>query len=327
MSRELQFLVFIAFGLLCLVGGVVARERRWLDERHSATIHLHTLAWTWSAAALVGLWRIPINVQSLVVLGFQPVLMVIMCYSAIPIARLLGCSRQQTAVVALGSGFSNNGFTLGGFLAYLLIEPADASLAYGVAYSIVMSATAVFLIYPLARHYSPRPNDRAHWSMARLIAANFLNLRALPLYAGLLGALFSALKVPFPAFLEKYYLIHLIFYLGTLGGYGGIGLRLRIHHHEILHHLRPHLLLTVLKFALTPIIATALLLTLQWSGYRLDPSAYCFIILETLVPAGVLSVMLSNLFHLDARLASALWITNTLLFVVIPLPFILWWLG
>ena len=38
-------------------------------------------------------------------------------------------------------------------------------------------------------------------------------------------------------------------------------------------------------------------------------------------------VMLANLFYLDTRMASAIWIVNTVLFVVIPLPIILYLLG
>ena len=44
-----------------------------------------------------------------------------------------------------------------------------------------------------------------------------------------------------------------------------------------------------------------------------------------MMPAGIIMVMLANLFGLDARMASVLWMWNTVMFLAIPLGVILWW--
>ena len=49
--------------------------------------------------------------------------------------------------------------------------------------------------------------------------------------------------------------------------------------------------------------------------------------IETVMPGGIIMVMLANLFHLDTRMASVTWMWNTLLFLVVPLPVILWLFG
>jgi len=48
------------------------------------------------------------------------------------------------------------------------------------------------------------------------------------------------------------------------------------------------------------------------------------VILEAFSPIAINVVIVSNLFGLDARLAAALWLSNTLAFCILPLPVILY---
>ena len=48
------------------------------------------------------------------------------------------------------------------------------------------------------------------------------------------------------------------------------------------------------------------------------------IVLEAFTPTAINMVIVANLFHLDARLASQLWTVNTLGFAVVVLPLVMW---
>ena len=49
--------------------------------------------------------------------------------------------------------------------------------------------------------------------------------------------------------------------------------------------------------------------------------------IQAFTPSALNLVIVSNLFHLDARLASVLWLWNTVIFCVVCLPLLIWWWG
>jgi len=327
--HTIQFLAFCLFGLASLAAGYTARRRGWLHEDASRTIHFHTVVWVWSLAMLLSLWRIPPLPENLWLLLIQPVVMAATAYGVIPLAKWVGCTKPQIGVMAIGAGLSNNGFTLGAYLCYSLLSPPQEALAYGLAYVSIQVASTVLLIYPLARHYSqthppdqPSPNKE---SLARLIIGSYVNIRAMVLYAALAGVAFAVMKVPFPTIIDRWHVVTVLFYLGAFGGYFGIGLRLRLGDSKA--YLKQHALLAVMKFMVAPTVAAGVLALIGFTPWPLGDVARQVVRIETVMPGGIIMVMLANLFHLDTRMASVTWMWNTLLFVAVPLPVILWLFG
>jgi len=317
---------FVIYGLFCvgsLCGGYTARKRRWVDERWSRTIHFHTVVWVWSLAAMLSLWRIPVRTENLWLLAIQPVLMGVTAYGMIPVAKWMGCNRTQTGVMALAAGVSNNGFTLGAYICYTLLDPPVEALAYAIAFVTTNAITAVVLLYPLARHYGQGHGEDV-WTV-RSVMKSFLDLRAMSLYTASLGVALAVMEVPVPGVVDRWHIIDGLFYVGALGGYVGIGLRLRLG--DGLVYIRQHAVLAVLKFAVIPILALMMLQAIGLTPWPLGPLAGQVVQIQAFMPAAILSVMLANLFHLDARMASVVWVWNTVIFLVIPLPVIIWLVG
>lgn len=318
--RTIAFLVFTAFSLLALLAGYVARKRNWLSEAASRPIHLHTVIWLWSPICILTLWRIPLDKRNLWLLLLQPLTMAIPAYAMIPLARMLGFNRSHTGVLAISSGLSNNGFTLGAYLCFALLNPAQNALAYAMACVSIMQATMVFIIYPIARAYGHSEQEE---SLSRLILANFTDIRSVPLYAALTGLALAVFHVPFP---EKWFgpgLLTTLFYVGGLGTYMGIGMRLRLGDSK--SYFKDYAVLGLMRFAAIPALTALLLLLIRLTPWPLDPLAQQVFQIEAFVPAATMTVIMANLFHLDARMASVTWLWNTILFVVVPLPLLIWY--
>jgi len=326
MSTEtIRFLIFGLFSFTSLCGGYTSRRRNWIHEDFSRQIHWYTVVIVWPLAMLLSLWRIPVRPENLWLLAIQPTLMVCTAYGMIPLARLLRCTRSQTGVMVLAAGLSNNGFTLGAYLCYSLLEPSQEALAYGLAFVSIQIASMVILIYPLAQHYS-QTNDQpsnGNRSIIHLILSSYFDLRATALYAALTGVFLAVWEVPFPQVIDEWQIITLLFYLGAFGGYFGIGLRLMLG--ESKTYLKHFMLLGSVKFIAAPVIVAVMLMLIRLTPWQLPPVAQQVVRIESAMPTGIIVVMLANLFHLDTRMASVLWVWNTVMFLAVPLLVILWW--
>jgi len=322
--RTARFLVFIAFSLACCAAGYIARRRKWVTEHASRAVHFYTLILFWSASALIGFWELPLDrpgglTQLFILMACQPVLMVAAALVMAPLARAIGCTRPQRGVMILAAGLSNHGFTLGAYLCYAILDPGEAAMAYGIAFVMSMILFNVLLFYPVAQHFSaaaPAP-------MRTLIRRSLLDVRAMPLYASALGLALNLTLGKAPALLREYYLVDLLFFLGAAGAYGGIGLRLRLGDMHGLY--RQHALLAVVQFVFHPLATIGLIALLGLTAAPPGELITRVMTVEAFMPTAIVVVILSNLFHLDARFASILWTVNTAAFCLIPLPLLIWW--
>ncbi|MEX0886697.1 MAG: AEC family transporter [Phycisphaeraceae bacterium] len=339
--RTVQFLIFCVFSVASLAAGYAARRRNLVTEDFSRPLHFVTVVFLWSAVSLLSLWKLPLGRDNIWLLVIEPLLVAVPAYGIIPIARYFGCTRKQTGVLALAAGLGNLGFTLGGYLCYtLLANPeliarpdladadaanaaADAALAYAVAQVTIMSTTGVVVLYPLARHFGD--TDTTGESLATLIRRSLVDLRAMMIYTGILGVALAYLGVPQPAWIDRVGVIDVLFYLGAFTAYAGIGLRLRLG--ETWRHLRLHAMLAGMRFVTIPLLTLALVSLAALSPAPPNVLLRHVFLVEAFMPAAIQLVITANLFHLDPRQASSLWLVNTLLFLAVPLPVMIWLLG
>ena len=195
------------------------------------------------------------------------------------------------------------------------------ALAYGVLTVMTMSASAVFFLFPLA--YKLGDNGQGDDPLRTVIFRSFVNWKAMMFYLAAVGVALAYLRVPFPQVVHDWYLLKILFYLGAASAYFGVGLRL--HLSEIRPHAKAHLLIAGIKFVALPLLTGAILLAAMTVGIIAPPPPLMVqsLMLLAFMPAAIQTVILSNLFHLDARMASSVWLINTLAFFIIPLPIIL----
>ena len=344
--KTVQFVAFAAFSIAAFGAGYTARVRGWVHEDFSRRLHLFTLVGPWSLVILLSLWQSPPGPQAAWLVVIEPVLVVVPALLMVPLARRLGFDRKQAAVLAISAGLCNAGFTLGGFIAYTaitdpsLVPPwidaagmtdaarsraaSNAALSYAIAQVTVMSVFAVVVMYPLALRMGgdgDAESGGAGGSLRKLMWDSFVDVRAAQLYAAVIGALLGWFGPELPEAVGDLRLLDVLMFLGAGGAYAGIGLRLHIGHS--LRQVRAHALLAAFRFALVPLITAAIILALRAIGQPQSPLGERVLLINAFMATAIQSVMIANLFHLDTRLASGLWVVNTVLCLAVPLPVIL----
>ncbi len=316
----IRFIIFALFSGVCLAGGYLARKRRAAAEQISRPLHLWTVVLVWSPVALVAFWHLPLDRDTFVLMTLQPVQMLIAWGAAVLVARMLKCERGQTAVVILSAALSNQGFTLGAYLCYALLSPSDQALSYAMAFVTMMQVFMVLVFYPIARSYSSDTGTQAE-PMGKLIRQNFLDIRAAPLYLALVGIMLSGFSVAIPSWIGEYHVMEILFFIGAIGSYAGIGLRLRLG--DSRKYLKLHFALAAIRFALVPLAMMGVLAMLHFTPLGLGTLPRDVVVIEVFTPTAIAAVIVPNLFGLDARLASVLWLWNTIIWGAICLPVIL----
>lgn len=338
--KTLQFVAFALFSIAAFGGGYTARVRGWVHEDFSRRLHLFTLVGPWSMVMLLSLWQSPPGMRMAWLAAIEPVLVIVPTLLMIPVARMLGFDRRQTAVLAIAAGLTNIGFTLGGFIAYSVltdptllppwIDPAGlsetqrsaetsrAALSYAVSQVTVMSVLAVIVMYPLALRMGGEATDGR--SVRRLMWDSFVDVRATQLYAAVAGALLGWFGPELPSAVEQGPLLDVLMFIGAGGAYAGIGMRLHVGHS--LRQIKAHALLTTFQFVLLPLLTLLVITALRLIGQAQPPMGERVLLINAFMATAIQSVMIANLFHLDTRLASGLWVVNTALCLLIPLPVI-----
>jgi len=309
------------------------RKRGWVNESASRAVHLWTVVLLWSPVSLISFWQLPVDGQVPRLIGLQLLMMLWGWFVISRVARLFGFDRDRTGVLTLSTVLSNQGFTLGAFLCYSILRPADQALSYAMAFVVSMQLFMVLIFYPVARRYELAARRDAEPEVVfddvpvgRLILSSFLDIRAAPMYAALAGLGLNGAALGMPRWLsgEGPFMTGLIF-AGAAGSYLGIGLRLRMG--DIRGHGLNHLVVGCAKFIAMPLAMAATLVALRWIGYPFKPLVEQVLLISSFMPTAMNSVIICNLFHLNARAASVLWLVNTVLFLAIPLPLILWLFG
>lgn len=320
--QTLKFIVFMVFLGFCLAAGYLARRADWLHENHSRKLHLLTVIVLWPAVTLISVWGMRIEAQDIWLLVIPTLQVAVGAYGAIPVCKLFRLSRNHTGVIVIASGLGNLGFTMGAYLAYCLLDPAEQALADGIAFVTVMQVVMVPLVYPLARRYGT--SSEQDEPTARLVMKSFADLRAMPLYAAATGLILGTLEVPRASWLISPIFLNILIYLGAAGAVIGIGMRLRLG--DLIRYPAENVVLAIMRFAVLPLATLGLISLIELTPIPLTSPLREVAIIEGFVSTALLTVMLSNIFHLDTRLASSAWLVNTILFLALPLPVLLWWL-
>ncbi len=222
----------------------------------------------------------------------------------LPLTGLAGRSRQTFLI---SSTLSNHGFTLGGFLCFMLL--GEAGLGYAVFMVLYFMPYVFGFIFPAARLACNHGGaGRTSWRDLVLVPQN------LPLAALCTALALSAFRVTRPAVfmpLAPLMFVSIGLYYFTLG--------VTFRGADVRRAGRAHLCLGLVKFIIVPFIAWTVL---RLSG--LEPLMQSVIFIQACMSTAIYSVITAVLFDLDERLASALFVVNTVVCLVLAVPLLFW---
>ncbi|MEM1212420.1 MAG: hypothetical protein AAGI68_09000 [Planctomycetota bacterium] len=328
---------FLAFSVLSLGLGYAARRSGVVREELSRAVHWVTVVVVWSLIMVATLWKLPVTGGLWWILVVTPLTVAVPPLVAIRLARAMGGDRGTVGVVAIASSIGNTGYLMGASVCYTLLAAtdagellpeeaakgaADAAMAYGMAVVNVMSICGIFILYPLAWRFGEQAGVASGVPVWRLMLKNFTDLRAAMFYAAGVGVVLSAAGVPYPASVDDWYITEVLLYLGALGTYFGIGMRVRLG--SLWRPVRWHGFVALFRFGFALALTAGLLGV--GAAFGLVPSRLLrdTLLIEAMVPMATQAVIIPNLFGMDAALAARLWVVSTGLFVVAVLP-VLWW--
>ena len=293
-------------------GGYLLRRLGVLRERHAPNISMGLLMVAYPSIAFLAIWSVSLEIK-LVALPFIQLLSFFgMLGASLVLSRLHNLNQKDRGTFLMACAMTNQGFTMGGMVCYMLHGQEGLGLAQ--LYVILWAPLTLLVIFPLANYYNPRETGS---SVGQVLVRGIWHPRTLSGAGLVAGLIFSSLKVPYPAWIKTYDVVRILVIAGTFSYTGMIGLSL--HFGRIQRYFRLYLTQGVIKFVIGPLLA---LLFIFIFGLRLDTTVGAVALTQGFMPSAVNTVMIANLFGLNARMASALFVINTAIFLLVVLPFL-----
>lgn len=258
-------------------------------------------------------WVIILVVWALEPIGWQVAILPLICVLLIllmwPLAALLG-RRQFTNPRSLApwvicSMFSNQGFTFGAFLCYILLGTQGAALAS--IYTIPFSPMVYLVGFYVASYYVQGKGQSPGQALAQTVRFSYSRNPMLGILAGLL---LLGLGPPLPKLGLR--LIDIAVPLSTGVALFAIGVSLRPS--RVPGYLRPVVLIHILKFVVTPLLGLSLTYLFGLWG-KADNQLVQVVFIETSTPVAIMSLIVAQVTDLNIDLANSLWVTTNLVAV------------
>ena len=305
MSIHVKFALFQCAIIIPFIAGTALRSRlarpevlsRGLVRANVIGLEPLIVLWcTWGLRLSADLMVLPVFGVGLVAAG------VLAGSVAATLLKLRGVRRKSFLIC---SSLANHGFTMGGALCYFFFGER------GLGYSVILVLYFIPYVYCLVFPYVKARSGSPIYPRGELKKIIF-NLQNMPLFAMAAGLLVNTSGIGRPniAFpVDALLLTSVSLYYFTLGiTFTGV---------DIGGMRRELAALSVIKFIIVPGVAFLLL-----SALPLEPVVKGVIQLQACMPAAIYSVVTAVLFDQDSKLASSLFVCNTVIFLVAVLPVI-----
>lgn len=320
-AEDLAKIRFLAMFIVLfggVAGGYLATARLGLDEnlaRKLMNFVMIVLNWP---AALVAIWQMDMRLSVLAVPIVGVVLLLASSLFALFAFRFHDLDTRGRLTAVMAGGLANLSHTGGAFVCYALFGLHGYAL--GHLYLALWLPTVYVIWMPILKAWEQRALGRRVGFTRR----DFLDARLMGLWGIGAGILLNFSGLRAPELLTKWYVMDPFIYAASGLTFFAIGMRLSIS--RLRNYIPLYFTLGAVKFLLTPAAAAVLLwLCADWlSG--LPPVARNVIMVQSAAPCAVLMATMANVFDLDGRMGSALWVVNTAMFalVVVPVLFLIY---
>jgi predicted permease len=316
----LKFAVAAGVVILATTAGYVCRQYRWVSEARGEPLMTFVGVFGYPAVGFLSVWGTRLEATDAVLPLMAAAHAVGMLFLSLAAARWVTADRRERGLFALAGGVGNNGFTMGALVLYLLYGESGMGLAN--VYILLFVPVVVLVMYPLARHHAV---ERPSGSLGSLMAASVLDWRSVGLPAILAAIGLSAAGVPRPPLIAAWHVVDALIFVVTPLAFFGIGLRLHIS--RVLPLWRMLVGLAVMRFGVGAALGIGLAAATGLTPWPLAELRWKVYVIESFVPTSVTMVAVANMFGLNPREASALFVVNTAMYLVLVLPGVFWLFG
>ncbi len=315
-----RLLTIFALVAAAMAAGYFARRLGLVRE--SAAKIIMTLISTigYPPVGFLAIWSLRLQASDAVLPIAGALQAVCMIMLGLAVGRLIAKDRAEVGLFGLASGVANHGVTMGGFVILLLF--GEVGLARSSVYVLMFWPVVVLLGYPIARC---RADGATRMPLWRLYVSNLVDVRSIGLLTGAAGILLSAFGVPRPEFITQWGFVDVMVFMLVPVAYFAVGLRLHFSH--VLQTWRLIVGLSVMRFVVSLGIGVCILAATHLTPWPLTGLSRDVMLVQAFVPTAVLVVAVANMFNLRPRTASAMFVANTLIYLVFVLPWVLWAMG
>lgn len=314
-----KFIVMLAVIVVSSVAGYVARRRGWVSESAGRPILLATLILGYPIVGTLPVWVLPLRADD-VWIPSQCVLLTLSCFVVgLLVGRLHRLGRADLGVYSYAAGHSNIGFTMGGFICFCL--GGEQALAYTLIYVLAWNVMMFGGFFPLANAFAEHPVRRTPGRILREV----LDVRSLPLVGTVLGLVLNVWGVRRPEIIEQLRVVDVAVLLTTAAMFFIIGLTL--HPGRLTEAVRLHASLAAIKFVVSPLLGLAWIGLGQRLGLRISGLQRDVLIIQSMMPMAMFVTVVANLYGLNPRLATGLFVVNTVGFLIVVLPILVFVYG
>lgn len=310
-----KFVISACVIVLSTVAGYLCRRRGWLAETASERIMTWVAVFGYSSVGFLTVWGTTLHPSDAILPLWAVLHMLVMTFLSLAVAPWFAGDRAERGLFALIAGIGNNGFTGGAFVLYVLY--GEEAMGLSNIYILLFMAMAVLVLYPLARHYAGEsPAD----SLAELYRKSVFDWRSIGLPVVLVAIALASWGVERPAAVVRFHIVDILVYTITPLAFFGIGLRLRL---SRLAPLRRMIFgTTLMRFAVGALTAVALAWVTRALPWPLEGLRWKVYVVQGFVPTAITSVAVANMFRLKPEEASALFVANTVLYLILVLPLV-----
>jgi len=311
-----KFILTVGLIVFSTAAGHFMRTRRLLGEQVAKYLMTAVAVLGYPLVGLLSIWKIDPRGTDiwLPVLGAAQI--GLMAAAGLAVGRLLSRDRSETGLFAIASAIGNTGFTMGGFIIYLLY--GEDGLGLVSIYGIMWMPMIVTVLYPIARSFSDRSPAGP---LGRLIVRSIFDWRSVGLLGAAAGIVLSVSGPPRPQAISDYRIVDILMFSMAALAYFSIGLRL---HLSYLRRLgRTIVSLAAVRFGLGALMGLALVSFTLLTPWPLAGLKRNVVLIEAFVPTAVTCVAVANMFALKPRHASMLFVANTAMYLALVLPCVL----
>ena len=221
--------------------------------------------------------------------------------------RFTNCTGVGRKTYIISSSLANHGFTMGVYICYLVA--GEQGLGLGAIFTLYFLPYTFIFIFSYARTSSFKKlfNFKG-------LTENFLNLQNMPLHAVILALSLHLIGIKRPD-LNINLLFDIMLLIAISLYYFSLGLNFSFGNFKSTG--KEQFLLAGTKFLILPALTFCIL-----RMTHVESEVKIIIMIESFMPAAVYSVVTSILFNLDSKLASSLFVVNTLIFLSVVLPIV-----
>lgn len=313
--RTIKFAGMVGLVVASSLAGYLARKAGICRESSAQRLTYLGMVYVVPLSSMLPVWSLRMGWAD-VWLPVQAVILSFVCLGmGLLGARLHRMTRKDTGAYAYAAAHSNLGVTMGGFVCLALF--GESGLALTMIYLMLWTMLMFGVFFPLAGVFAGQT--------ARFGAASFLrsllDIRCISLPAILLGIALNLADVTRPVWIDQYHIVDILVCANNVVMFFVIGLTL--HLSGIKDYAGPCVSLSLIKFVASPVAAFGLIWLVRAAGLRLDSLRINVMLVEAAMPTAVFAVVAANLYGLNARLASLLFVVNTAVFLAIVLPVIM----